>query len=97
MLQNVVSHRYACVNLSTKGGLAPWRDMGYRSDSIALSRDMGPLRFYVRSNHRVRLGQEAQALRRNDNINDLLRISYCRVRNYYLIISKRALSCNFLR
>ena len=57
MLQNGVSHRCACVKLSTKGGgIAPFRgsanlpekvsrDMGYRSDSIAVSRDMGPLRF----------------------------------------------------
>ena len=56
-LQNGVSHRCACVKLSRKGGgIAPlWgsamptslpkasRDMGYRSDSIAISRDMGPL------------------------------------------------------
>ena len=49
-----VSHRCVCVKLSTKGGIAPFlgsanlpykvsRDMGYRSDSIAVSRDMGPL------------------------------------------------------
>ena len=56
MLQNGVSHRSACVKLSTKGGvshhfgevltsLKNYRsDMGYRSDSIAVSRDMGPLR-----------------------------------------------------
>ena len=42
------------INESTKGGIAPFwgsanlpekvsRDMGYRSDSIAVSRDMGPL------------------------------------------------------
>ena len=54
MLQNGVSHRCACVKLSTKGGIAPFRgsaklpekvscDMGYYSDSIAISRDMGPL------------------------------------------------------
>ena len=55
MLQNGVSHRYACVKLSTKGGCrTPFRgsaklpekvsrDMGYRSDSTAVSRDMGPL------------------------------------------------------
>ena len=53
-LQNGVSHRCACV--STKEGVSHRfggvltslekvsRDMGYRSDSIALSRDMGPLR-----------------------------------------------------
>ena len=52
-LQNGVSHRCACVKLSTKGGgITPFwgapnlpekvsRDMGYRSDSIAMSRDMG--------------------------------------------------------
>ena len=57
MLQNGVSRRCACVKISTKGGgFAPFwgaanlsekvsRDMGYRSDSIAISRDMGPLRF----------------------------------------------------
>ena len=55
MLQNGVSHRSACVKLSTKGGMAAcWgsadlpekvsHDVGYRSDSIAISRDMGPLR-----------------------------------------------------
>ena len=56
MLQNGVSHRCATfVKLSTKGGVAPlWgsanlpenvsRHMGYRSDSIAISRDMGPAR-----------------------------------------------------
>ena len=49
-----VSHRCACVKLSTQGGIAPFwgvltslkkvsRGMGYRSDSIAMSRDMGPL------------------------------------------------------
>ena len=54
MLQNGVSHRCACVKLSAKGGVAPsWgsanlaekvsRGMGYRSDSIAISRDVGPL------------------------------------------------------
>ena len=54
MLQSGVSHRCACVKLSTKGGVAPFwgsanlpervsRDMGHRSDSIAISRDMGPL------------------------------------------------------
>ena len=54
MLQNGVSHRCACVKLGTKGGIAPFwgnanfplkvsRDMGYRSDSIAVSRDTGPL------------------------------------------------------
>ena len=53
-LQNEVSHRCACVKLSTKGGIAPFwgsadlpwkvsRNMGYRSDRIAVSRDMGPL------------------------------------------------------
>ena len=57
MLQNGVSHRCACVKQRTKGGgIAPFwgsaklhqivsRDMGYRSDSIAVSRDMGPLRY----------------------------------------------------
>ena len=60
MLQNGVSHRCACVKLSTKGGIAPlWgsakfpekvsRDMGYRSDSIAISRDMGPLSYVMNS------------------------------------------------
>ena len=57
MLQNGVSHRYTCVKVSTGGGgryrtilgscQPPWKvlhDMGYRSDSIAISRDMGPLR-----------------------------------------------------
>ena len=54
-LQNGVSHRCACVKLNTQGGIAPlWeganlpqkvsRDMEYRSDSIAVSRDMAPLR-----------------------------------------------------
>ena len=54
MLQNGVSHRCACVILSTKGGYRTIlgecqppckvsRDMGYRSDSIAVSRDMRPL------------------------------------------------------
>ena len=54
MLQNGVSHRCACVKLIAKGGIAPFwgsanlpekvsRDMGYRSDSIAVSREMGPL------------------------------------------------------
>ena len=54
-LQNGVSHRCACVKLSTKGGYRTTlggsanlpekvsRDMRYRSDSIAISRDMGPL------------------------------------------------------
>ena len=54
-LQSGVSHRCACVKLSSKGGIAPFwgttklpqkvsRDMGYyRSDSIAISRDMEPL------------------------------------------------------
>ena len=56
MLQNGVSHGCACVKLKCpRGGLAPFwgaanlpykvsRDMGYRSDSVAISRDMGPLR-----------------------------------------------------
>ena len=56
MLQNGVSHRCACVKQRTKGGVIAhsWgsanlplkisRDMGYRSHSIAVSRDMGPLR-----------------------------------------------------
>ena len=54
MLQNGVSYRCACVKLSTGGRVAPFwgaanlaekvsRDMGYRSDSIATSRDMRPL------------------------------------------------------
>ena len=54
MLQNGVSHRCACVKLSTKAGYRTIlgsadlpekvsRDTGYRSDSIAISRDMGPL------------------------------------------------------
>ena len=55
MLQNRVSHRCACVKLSARGaGKAPsWGaanlpknvlcDMGYRNDSIAISRDTGPL------------------------------------------------------
>ena len=53
-LQNGVSHRCACVKLISKGGIAPFwesanlpqkvsRNMGYRSDSIAISRDTGPL------------------------------------------------------
>ena len=56
MLHNEVSHRCACVKLITKGGvshhfgelltsLKKYRAMGYRSDSIAMSRDMGPLRW----------------------------------------------------
>ena len=57
MLQNGVSQRCACVKLSTEGGgVAPiWgsayllekvsRDMGSRSDSIEMSRDMGTLSF----------------------------------------------------
>ena len=56
MLQNGVSHRCACVKLRAKGGgIAPFgevltslktvsRDVGYRSDSIAISRDMGLLK-----------------------------------------------------
>ena len=53
MLQNWVLHRCACVKLSAVshyfGELLTFpeivsRDMGYRSDSIAISRDMGPLR-----------------------------------------------------
>ena len=56
MFQNGASHRCACVKVSTKGGgIAPFwgsanlakkvsRDTGYRSDSVAKSRDMGPLR-----------------------------------------------------
>ena len=55
IVQNGVSHRCACVKLSTKGGvshhfggvltsLKKYRAIwGYRSDSIAVSRDMGPL------------------------------------------------------
>ena len=55
MLQNGVSHRCACVKLSANGGVSHHfggaanlpvkvsRDTGYRSDSIAVSRDMGPL------------------------------------------------------
>ena len=54
MLQNGVSHRCACVKLSIKGGdrtivgsaNIPEKvshDMGYRSDSIVVSRDVGPL------------------------------------------------------
>ena len=54
-LRHGVSHRCACVKLSTKGGyrtilrecynlpVKVSRDMGYRSDSIAVSTDMGPL------------------------------------------------------
>ena len=57
-LQNGVSHRCARVKLSTKGAYRTifWgvltslkkisRGMGYRSDSIAISRDKGPLRFW---------------------------------------------------
>ena len=54
MLQNGVSHRCACVRLSARregvshhfGGVSNLnekvsRDMGYRSDSIAISCDMG--------------------------------------------------------
>ena len=53
-LQNGLSHRCACVRLSTKGGLPEHfgrsanlleresRDMGYRSNSIATSRGMRP-------------------------------------------------------
>ena len=55
MLHNGVSHRCVCVSEVLRGGIAPsWgaanlpekvsRDMGYRSDGIAISRDMGPLR-----------------------------------------------------
>ena len=56
MLQNGVSHRCACVEVSAKGGVSHHfgevlttlkkesRDTGYRGDSIAVSRDMGPLR-----------------------------------------------------
>ena len=54
MLQNGVSHRCAFAKLSTKGGYrmilgecALKSDMGYRSDSIAMSRDMGPLRDWM--------------------------------------------------
>ena len=56
MLQNAVSHRCVCVKLNTKGwgvshhflGSAnlPQKvsyDMGYRSHSITISHDMGPL------------------------------------------------------
>ena len=55
MLHNGVSHRCACVKLSTKGRVShhPWgvanlpekasRDMRSRSDSIAISCGMGPL------------------------------------------------------
>ena len=54
-LQNAVPHSCACVKLSAKGvGIAPFwgranlpekvsRDMGYRSDIIATSRNMRPL------------------------------------------------------
>ena len=54
-VENSVSDLVACVKRSTKGwGIAPFwgaaslpeevsRDMGYRSDSIAISHDMGPL------------------------------------------------------
>ena len=60
MLRSRVSHRCACVKLSTKGSAPFWgsadlpekvsRDMGYRSDSIAISRDMvGPLRTHRKS------------------------------------------------
>ena len=54
-LQNGVSHRCVCVKLSTKGRYRtilgecqpPFKEvsheMGYRSDSIAVWRDMGPL------------------------------------------------------
>ena len=49
-----VSQRCTCVKLSTRGGSTPFwgaanlpenvsHDMGYRSDGIAISRDMGPL------------------------------------------------------
>ena len=55
MLQNGVSQRCACVELCAKGGIALFwgaanlpetlsLHMGSRSDSIAISRDMGPLR-----------------------------------------------------
>ena len=56
MLQNGVSHWYVCVKQGTKGGVSHpvggiagmaekvSRDRGYRSETIALSRDMGPLR-----------------------------------------------------
>ena len=59
MLQNGISHRCACVKPSPRGGgVAPFwgsatlpekalreqRDMGYRSDSAVVSREMGPLR-----------------------------------------------------
>ena len=69
-LQNGVSHRCAFVKLSTKGGIASiWgsanvhlqvaRDMGYRSDGIATSRGMGPLRqcFSIRQKVQDRRGQ----------------------------------------
>ena len=55
MSQNGVSHRCACVKLGAKGGGSHHfggaanlpeevsRDLGYYSDSIAISHDMGPL------------------------------------------------------
>ena len=57
LLQNGVSHRCACVKLSSRAGYRTIlgtanlpekvsRDMGYRSDSIAKLRDMGPLRVW---------------------------------------------------
>ena len=49
-VQNGVSHRCVFVNEVPRGvsnyfggALQVSRDMGYRSDSIAISRDMGPL------------------------------------------------------
>ena len=55
-MQGVYRNKCVCVRLGG-GGIAPFwgsanpsklkevsRDMGYRSDSIAISRDMGPLR-----------------------------------------------------
>ena len=56
MLQNGVLHICACMKLSTKGGYRTLlgrganlpekvsHDMGYRCDSIAISRNVGPLR-----------------------------------------------------
>ena len=52
MLQNGVSHRRAFVKLSAKGGTTHFgevlervsRDMGYRSNRIAISCGMGSLR-----------------------------------------------------
>ena len=77
MLQNGVSHKCACVELSAKGRYRtnfgrcanlPKKgscDLGYRSDTIAISRDTGPLSSLHTVIKKIKLIKKTSAMRRS--------------------------------